>query len=278
MNKGVAATIIVVAFLIGLAAGYYVKPSGQKLPQGAILPGKFAYPPKNGEQWTIVHGFDANYPPFTEVAPNGTAIGFDVDITNWMAKQYNWKLIHKPWDWSTIVTALEKGNLDIIASGMSITPERATTKIWFSIPYYTYIHELVVLRSDNRTEEQILNSGQYIACQRGSTSEQWADILLNKGYHFQKLALNSYVQALKALLEGRAVALITDSAFFTPYLRTHPDVAAKVKVLATLGGPETYGIATRPGDFYLRKEINDGLHTLMSSPLWDKLLHKWDLG
>ncbi len=278
MNKWVATTVIIVAFLIGLGAGYFMKPSGAAVPKGAILPGKFAYPPKPGETWTVVHGFDANYPPFTQVAPNGTAVGFDVDITNWMAKNYGWKLIHKPWQWASIVTALEKGNLDIIASGMSITPERATEKIWFSIPYYTYIHEIVVMRTDNRTLEQLLNSGQTIACQRGSTSEEWADTLLKKGYHFTKLALNSYVEAIQALLDGRAVAVITDSAFFTPYLRTHPNVAAKVKVLSTLGGPETYGIATRPGDFYLRKEINDGLHELMSSPLWTQLLHKWNLG
>jgi len=92
---------------------------------------------------------------------------------DWIAKKYGWKIIHKPWDWSTIVTALEQGEIDVIASGMTITPERASRKIWFSIPYYSYIHEIVVRADDNRSLDEILNSGEYVAVQIGSTADKW---------------------------------------------------------------------------------------------------------
>ena len=279
ISKTALAVYIIIALIIGAAIGYFAKPTPTTTcPECAIYPGKFANPPKEGEQWTVVHGFDAEYPPFTEVTASGEAQGFDIDVIKIIAQKYNWNLIQKPWDWSTIVTALEKGNLDLIASGMTINTERSTRKVWFSIPYYTYIHQIVVRADDDRSLDEILNSGGYVACQIGATSELWADRLLQKGYKFQKLSVNSYVEALTALLQGRAVAMITDSAFLEPFMKSHPDEAAKIKIASNLGGPESYGVATRPGDFYLRQEINEGLTELMSSPQWTELLEKWNLG
>ena len=279
MDKGMVTLVIavIIALAVGVAVGWFAKPTPAPAAKG-IPPGKFATPPKPGEEVVIIHGFDAAYPPFTEVTPEGKAVGFDVDVVDWIAKKYGWKVIHKPRDWSTIVTALEKGDIDIIASGMTINPERASRKIWFTIPYYYYIHEVIVRADEKRSLEEILNSGEYIACQLGATSEKWADKLLAKGYKFKKLALDSYPLALKAVLDGRAVACITDSAFYDPYIKKHPEIAAKFKVLSTLGGMEAYGIATRPGDFWLREKINEALEELMSSPLWNELLKKWNLG
>lgn len=277
MKKYWSAIAIIVALVIGVAIGYLAKPSAPSAIEGGIPPGKFANPPPPGTEVVVIHGFDAAFPPFTEVLPNGSAVGFDVDVIKWIAKKYGWKVIHKPWDWSTIVTALTAGDIDIIASGMTINPERGSVKIWFSIPYYTYIHQLVTLADNKMTKEEILNSGQYISCQLGATSEVWADKLLAQGYKFKKLALDSYAAATEALLQGRAIAMITDSAFFEPYLKAHPDLAPKFRIVCTLGGPEAYGIATRPGDFWLREKINEALHELMSSPLWDELLKKWNL-
>ncbi len=276
---------LIIGLVIGAVAGAYIKSyqlsGGAQCPQCAIpaTPAcRFATAPPEGEKVTVVLGFDANYPPFTYVLPNGSATGFDIDVMKRIANEYGWELELKPWDWATIVTALENGDIDVIASGMSITPERASEKIWFSIPYYSYIHELVARAGDNRTADEILNSGAVVAVQKGSTAEEWADKLLAEGYNFQKLALNSYVEALQALLDGRAQAIITDSAFLEPYLKQHPDVAAQVRVVTTLGTPETYGIATRPCDVWLRTKINEALYNLMNSPEWNELLDKWGLG
>lgn len=268
---------LIIGLVIGIVAGWFMKPAAPA-PTAvcAYTKGKFTDPPPPGQEVVIIHGFDANYPPFTFLLPNGTPAGFDIDVMKWIAKKYEWKIEFKPWDWATIVTALENGDIDIIASGMTFTAERSR-KIWFSVPYYSYIHQLVVRADETRSAEEILNSGEYIAVQLGSTADKWADKLLAEGYKFQKLGLDSYVAALEAVLDGRAVACITDSAFFEPYIKKHPDIAKKVKVLTTLGAPEVYAIATRPEDKWLRDKINEALTELMHSPEWDKLLKKWDL-
>ncbi len=267
--------ILVVGILVGVAVSLGLKSTENTPPTCLYTMGKFSKKPADGTV-TIVMGFDANYPPFTFVLPNGTPAGFDIDVMKAIAAKYGWKIVFKPWDWSTIIVALEKGDIDVIASGMSITAARSE-KIWFSIPYYFYVHELVTPNNNNMGFEEILNSGKYIAVQRGSTAEEWADRLLEEGYNFKKLALDSYVAAVEAVLNGRAIAVITDSAFLDPYLKNHPDAASRLRVVTTIGAPVGYGIATRPEDKWLRDSINKALEELMNSPLWDQLLEKWDL-
>ncbi len=276
MNKAIQYVVIgvIIGLLLGGIVGYQF--DGAKSVDYAYPKGKFTEAPPAGEEITIIYGFDAAYPPFTQVLPNGSVVGFDVDVINWIAKTYGWKVVYKPWDWSTIVDALIRGDIDIIASGMTINSERSE-KIWFSIPYFTFVHVLVVRADDTRSVNEILNSGEYIAVQVGSTADEWAERLLAAGYKFQKLGLNSYVEALEAVLDGKAIAAISDSAFIYPYFKKNPDIAGKLKVLTTIGPTYTYGIATRPEDKWLRDMINKALEELMNSPEWDKLLEKWDL-
>jgi len=262
--------VLLLGLLVGAALGYAIPKQEECLLERS----KFSYPP-SGEV-TIVYGFDANYPPFTVMQPDGKPVGFDVDVMNLIAEKYGWKIVYKPWDWSTIVAALENGDIDVIASGMTFTAERSQ-KIWFSVPYYTYVHQLVVRSEDKRSLDEILNSNEYIAVQVGSTADKWADKLLKAGYKFKKLGLDSYVAALEALLDGRASAVITDSAFLEPYLKRNPAAADRVKVLGNLGAPKTYAIATRPQDKWLRDKINEALEELMNSPKWNELLKKWGL-
>lgn len=269
----IAAICMIAGLLLGLLIG--IGSTRQEQQKCAYPIGKFTEKP--GREVVIVYGFDANYPPFTFLLPNGTPAGFDVDVINLIAKKYGWKVVYKPWDWSTIVTALERGDIDIIASGMTFTAARSE-KIWFSVPYYSYVHEIVVRVDEKRPVDEILNSDEYVAVQTGSTSDEWANRLISQGYKFKKLGLDSYVSALQALLDGRATALITDSAFLEPYLKKNPELKDKLKVIGTLGAPQCYAIATRPEDKWLRDMVNSALEELMNSPDWNKLLEKWGLG
>ncbi|MEM3952230.1 MAG: ABC transporter substrate-binding protein [Nitrososphaerota archaeon] len=270
----------VAGLVIGGVAGYVLKPAAPAEVKTTTIvtekKGKFTDPPPPGTKIVIIHGFDAAYPPFTEVTPTGEAQGFDIDVIKWIANKYGWEVVPKPWDWATIITALLNGDIDIIASGMTHTAARAE-KVWYSIPYYVYYHHLLTLKEDTRSMEEILNSGEYISCQLGATSDEWAEKLLKQGYKFKKLALDSYALAFQAVLEGRAVAVISDSAFTEPYFKEKPEVGQRFREVGRLGGIKTYAIATRPEDYWLRNMINHPLTELMDSPLWNELRTKWNL-
>ena len=256
--------------VVGAAAGSMAAPLISPPPPKA----KFADMPAEGTK--VIHGMDAAYPPFTEIDPTGKAVGFDIDVVEWIAKKYGWQVEHKPWEWGAIITAVLAGDLDFVASGMTHTAARAE-KVWFGLSYYSYIHQLLVPAAETRTKDEVLNSGGYIAVQLGATSDEWAGKLLQKGYKFQKLGLDSYELAFKAVLDGRAVGVISDSAFTGPYFKKQPDVGAKFRVLSTIGGDATYGYPTRPGDYGLRNAINQALEEIMASTDWQDLKDKWGI-
>ena len=261
----------VAGLAIGGAAAWSAKPTPPPPKKG-----KFAEAPPEGTEVTVIHGFDAAYPPYTEIDPTGKAVGFDVDVVNWIANKYGWKIQPKPWDWSTIMTALVAGDIDIIASGMEYTPARGE-KAWYAIPYDVYWCDVVVLADEKRSLKDLLNSGGYISCQLGSTADEWADRLISQGYNMKKLALDSYALALQALLDKKAVAALSDTTFTLPYLKKNSEMAKKLKELTTLGGMAAFAIATRPEDNWLRNQINYGLRELMNDPHWNELRAKWDL-
>jgi polar amino acid transport system substrate-binding protein len=265
-NVGIGVGGLVVGAAVGAAAAPLMAPPPPKA--------KWAETPPSGS--TIIHGMDAAYPPFTEIDPSGNAIGFDVDVVNIIANKYGWKIEHKPWDWSAIITAVQSGDLDFVASGMTATAARSEI-VWFSVPYYSFIHQLLALATDTRSRDDILNSGEFVACQTGATSDEWATKLLAAGYKFQKLGLDSYELAFKAVLDGRAAAVISDSAFTGPYFKTQPDVAMKFRIVSTIGGDSAYGYATRPADYGLRNAINHALEDIMASTDWQTLRDKWSV-
>lgn len=254
--------------IVGAAAGTVAAPLITPPPPKA----KFADMPPAGTK--VIHGMDAAYPPFTQIDPSGNAVGFDVDVVNWIANKYGWQVQHKPWEWAAIITAVQAGDLDFVASGMTDTAARSEI-VWFSVPYYSYIHQLLALATETRSRDDILNSGGFIACQTGATSDEWATKLLAKGYKFQKLGLDSYELAFKAVTDGRAVAVISDSAFTGPLFKTQPTVAAKFRIVSTIGGDVMYGYPTRPGDYGLRNAINHALEEIMASTTWQDLRDKW---
>lgn len=262
---------IIIALILGIAVGWAIRGPGAEVPEA-----KFPGPDVPPAGTKIIHGMDAAYPPFTKIDATGKAVGFDVDVVDWIAAKYGWEVEHKPWEWAGIVTAVLEGDLDFVASGMTHNPGRAEV-VWFTIPYYTYIHQLITLAEETRTREQILNSGEMISCQKGATSEEWVEKLLEQGFNFEKLALDSYELAFEAVLDGRAVAAISDSAFTGPYFREDPAVGAKFKIVSTIGPYFTYAYATRPEDYGLRDALNHALEEIMSSPYWNELKEKWDV-
>ncbi len=66
--------------------------------------------------------------------PDGTIVGQDADLAQYIGKELGLKIEYVPTAWPGIIPALLSGRFDIIMSGMTATKERAE-KVNFSIPY-----------------------------------------------------------------------------------------------------------------------------------------------
>ncbi len=75
----------------------------------------------------------AEFVPWTMRNKSGDLIGFEVDVAKQIAADMGVEAELKVYNWDAIIPALDKGEIDVIAGGMAITPERAL-KVNFSRP------------------------------------------------------------------------------------------------------------------------------------------------
>ena len=76
------------------------------------------------ESGTFKVGMSGTQPPFTVVSKSGSLIGYEVDLANLLANAMGVKaeFVQKPF--GELLSALEKGEIDAIMSGMTMTPKR----------------------------------------------------------------------------------------------------------------------------------------------------------
>lgn len=219
-----------------------------------------------------VNGIDPNYPPFAYVdEKTGEPAGFDVDSLNWIARQMGFEVTHKPLNWDGIIPALLANQLDMVCSGMSITPERAKM-VQFSDPYWQVNRVFVVPANSDLTVEEILSKPIQVGVQRG-TSE--ANALKQekalKGYPMEIRFYDSAPLAVADLVNGRIQAALMDEL-------PADDAISKgsaVKKAGIHGQPDDFGVALRKDDEKLRKLIDEGYKKLQNDPYWQELQKKY---
>ena len=225
------------------------------------------------EEKVYVNGIDFGFPPFGYVDKDGKPTGFDVESLNWIAKKMGFKVKHQPMDWDGIIPALLAKKIDIIASGMSATAERAQ-KVDFSIPYYEVTQVLVVPEKDKTTLPDMLKSGKKIGVQRGTVTAKLLEELVTKpGYKFEVVPYDSTDLSMEDVKIGRIAGSGMDSTIAKEIMKT-----PGFKVAGTFDAkPEKYGYAMRKEDKEFQKKINEGLKLLMADPYWQELKAKYKL-
>ena len=84
------------------------------------------------ERGTIRIGV-SEFVPWTMRDDDGRLQGFEIDVGNQLADDIGVKPEFVPFEWDDIIPALQSGDIDVIAAGMAITPQRAL-KVNFSRP------------------------------------------------------------------------------------------------------------------------------------------------
>ncbi|MEG6551633.1 ABC transporter substrate-binding protein [Desulfocurvibacter africanus] len=229
--------------------------------------------PAQAEAKSYINGIDANFPPFAFVDESGKPSGFDVDSVNWIAEKMGFKVTHQPIDWDGIIPALLSNKIDFIASGMSITEERAQ-KVNFSMPYWI-IKQVFVTKADAALSlDDMLKGKKTLGVQRGTSEAEWLkEKAAAEGWNFELRYYDSAPLAVEDVVNGRIDAAAMDDA-------PAKDATAKkpVKILGTFGmKEEEFGYATRKEDAELLAKLNEGLKLLMADPYWEELQVKYGL-
>lgn len=219
---------------------------------------------------TYINGIDANYPPFAYVDKNGEPAGFDVDSLNWIAKKLGFKVVHKPMEWSTIVQSVLSNKIDMVYSGMSITPERSE-KVNFSVPYWTVAQVFVAKKGSGLTVDKVFNDKVRLGVQSGTSEATWLkDNQAKEGWNFTTRYYDSAPLAFQDVLNGRIQAAAMDIAPADDAINR----GLPLEIVGEFGESENFGVAVNKDNPELLALINKGIKMLMADPYWEVLKEK----
>lgn len=221
---------------------------------------------------SYINGIDANYPPFAYVDKAGNPAGFDVDSMDWIAKKMGFTLTHKPMDWNGIIPDLLAKKIDMVCSGMSISPERAA-RVTFSEPYFTIQKVLVVRDKSKLTPDDVMTGKKKLGVQRGTNEAEWlAANRVANGWNYELRYYDSAPMAVEDLVNGRIDAAGIDSA---PAEDAINKAKKPVKIIGEFAPKDDFGVAMRNEDTELHSLINEGYKQLKADPYWEELKKKY---
>lgn len=221
--------------------------------------------PSTGEKYIV--GID-DFAPWTYKDEKGTITGFDIEAAQWVAKNQGFDLEFRMIEWNNLTALLNDGTIDIVWSGLSITPDRQD-KIAYTDPYW---NEPIgaAARKDAGIRLSDLYTGIYTTgIQNGSTSDQRLPEYLGKEMYQEMLAAgkikNTYpiiTDAMKDLSAGKIDIVVFDMDGINDYLKTD-------KTLEYLGDVdktgEQYAAAVKSGNTALLEKLNKGISALKKS-------------
>ncbi|MDR1079563.1 MAG: ABC transporter substrate-binding protein [Deltaproteobacteria bacterium] len=225
-------------------------------------------------QNALVNGIDANFPPFAFVGPDGKATGFDIEALEWIAAKAGFTVEHRPMEWDSIVQSLKDKKINVIASGLSITPARAE-QIAFTKPYWVIAQVVVVKNDSTLSLDDILTGGQTIGVQKGTSEASAMEATNGKdGRNYTLMQYDSYELAVVDVLNGRIESAVMNDA---PAAKAASE--QDVKIVGEAGIPnEEFGYGVNKEDPELLAQLNEGLTALMADPFWQTLKDKYRPG
>jgi polar amino acid transport system substrate-binding protein len=217
-------------------------------------------------------GLSGNQPPLNMTNQSGEIIGLEVDLIQTLAESMGLtaRFVIKPF--ADLIPAIERGEVDVVISGMTITPER-NARVAFAGPYFIS-GKSVLTRS--KTLSSADNAASLNSADRrysvlaGSTSETFVKKVLPKAV---SVPTRDYDAAVQMVLDGEVDAMIADFPICQLSVLRHPE--ADLSTLMTPFTIEPLGIALPAEDPLLVNLIQNYLNTLENTGLLMQFKAKW---
>jgi len=220
----------------------------------------------------LLVGTAADMPPLNMTLKDGKIVGMEIDLARMLADSLGVKLTLKPIVFNDLIPALEAGQIDLVMSGMTVTPAR-NVKVAFVGPYFASGKSILTKEATApslQNSEQMNKPDVVLAALKGSTSQLFVERVAPNA----KLVLtDDYDQAVAMVLDGRANAMVADFPICMVSVYRYQD-----KALTTLKKPLTYepiGIALPTTDPLLLNLVQNFLTGIVNSGELEALRQRW---
>ena len=208
--------------------------------------------------------------PYMFVDPNDPKKfqGFEYDIMQKLASTMGRKLVFIQNEWDSLIPGLDRGDYDIAANGIEITPERSE-QVLFSIPYYATFEQLIVRASDQKIHSLADVGGYRI----GTLKASLAHSILESKTKAQVVFYEEESSGYSDIDNGRIDGFFIDYPIALYY--AYPN--KKLKAVGEPTGNMRYGITVSKKNPELVAELNRALKQLIDSGELNAILSKWNL-
>ncbi|WP_426428655.1 cystine ABC transporter substrate-binding protein [Pseudomonas palmensis] len=217
---------------------------------------------------SISVGLEGTYPPFSFVDTDGKLTGFEVELSEALAKELGVKARLQPTKWDGILAALESKRLDIVVNQVTISDERKK-KYDFSEPYtVSGIQALVLTKNKDTIKTAQDLAGKKVGVGLGTNYEQWLKD------NVPKAIIKTYdddPSKFQDLRVGRIDAILIDRLAALEYARKAKDTIAAGDAFSR----QEAGVALRKGEPELLDAINKALGKLRADGTLKKLSEKY---
>jgi polar amino acid transport system substrate-binding protein len=213
---------------------------------------------------------DTEYPPWTWVE-KGKVKGFDWELWQYIAQDNGFKIKPSFVPWPQSLIAVEKGQADVQAGGVSFTCDRAK-KLSFSKPYWRHSFFALVRGDSDLNGVTALSHGAKVGSLMG-TSLMWLETNLKaKGVDIKLQSYDSTELGMKDLENGRLDTMFVDG----PTAKSFIKKGHNVKVVGQGYGYDFTAFAVRKGDpKHLLGKIEKSIKKAYESGKWAELVGKY---
>jgi lysine/arginine/ornithine transport system substrate-binding protein len=230
------------------------------------------------KEWKVIRfGVDPSYPPFESKAPDGSFVGFDIDLGNALCAKLNAKCVWVENDFDGMIPALQARKIDAVLSDMSVTEKRRqqidfTNKISFSPT------RMVAKSGSNLLPTSESLRGKNIGVEQGTIQETYAKTYFEPG-GANVMSYQNQDQVYADLKSGRLDASLQDEVQASVGFLKTPEGKGFAFAGPELDDPKILGsaaaIGVRKGDPDLRDALNRALAELISDGTYKAIAKKY---
>lgn len=230
-------------------------------------------------QETLIIGLQSGYPPFEFMDTTGKIVGFDVELAEIIAKKLQKSLVIKDMEFEGEILSLKQGKIDLIISGMNITPSRLKEILMVSYHGEQATSLSLIFWNEipsgvNTIEDIALLPNPTLSVESGTIPEAYM-------HRYTNITAKSFQGALGPLMDvkyGKSVANLVEPDVAEYLKKQH----AEIKILnVPLPKEETilgFGIGIKKENKELFEQIQTIIQGLKASGELKLLEDKWFKG
>ncbi len=218
---------------------------------------------------------NSGYAPYEVRNTDGELEGFDIDLVELVAKELGYSEVKwEDIDFDALIGAVNTGKGDMVAAGLSPTPDRAEgaelSDVYYSSDEETANFVLTLKDGEIKKTEDIKD--KTVGVQVGTIQEAAVNEIKDD-YNLTLDPRKSYGDMVQEIKNKRIDLVVVEKAIADEYIATNPELA--YFQLEAEGNSTGNCFAFKKGNTELKDDVNKAIQTLKDNGEIDKLVAKW---